>query len=260
MSEGLFDAVDPAVHIPSGIVQMRIWTANNSKAYGILYLMLNQDVQKKVNNAGVGRSGRLLWAQLAAFYTHSDAATRSLLISKLNGLMHNINHPADTFLQAVIGIERNLEDIAIALPPFMIQGKIMNSLSSVYSPITTVLQNEKVMCSGGGHPPDHFATAVLDIPNYIDIDNMDPDVREGWLASPNIASMGSNISSPVFASISNTGYHTPIHPTFITTIATSASSAPEIPSKKKKKKKKKRKSEPGIETALDSLHLKSTHD
>ncbi|KAF9002846.1 hypothetical protein BDZ89DRAFT_1146297 [Hymenopellis radicata] len=158
MSEGLFDAVDPAVPIPSGVVQMRIWTANNSKAYGILYLTLDQDVQKKVNNAGVGRSGHLLWAQLAAFYTHSDAATRSSFMLSLE-------------------LRENLEDIVVALPPFMIQDKIMNSLSSVYSPITTVLQNEKPMRS----VPDIIS--AINSWEQADLQKTDSVVRAARLAS-----------------------------------------------------------------------------
>lgn len=142
LAEGLWNAVDPSVPVPGGVVQMRAWTNDNQKAYGILYLTLNPAVQAKVNNAGVGKSGRLLWAQLLSFYTTSDPAIRSMLMSQLNTLAHDILKPADDFLQAVVTVESRLTAIAVSLPPFMVQDKILSGLAAVYSPITTVLQNE----------------------------------------------------------------------------------------------------------------------
>ncbi|KAJ7314271.1 hypothetical protein DFH08DRAFT_973011 [Mycena albidolilacea] len=131
LAEGLWNAIDPSVPMPGGIVQMRTWTNDNQKAYGILYLALNPSVQGKVNNAGVGKSGHLLWAQLSSFYTTSDPATSSMLMAQLNDLSHNISQPADTFLQAVVTAESRLTAIAVSLPPFMIQDKILGGLSSV---------------------------------------------------------------------------------------------------------------------------------
>ena len=87
-------------------------------------------MQSKVNNAGVGKSGRLLWAQLASFYTTLDPTTRSMLMAQLNDLSH-IMKPTDDFLQAVITAESHLTAIAVSLPLFMIQDKILGGLSSV---------------------------------------------------------------------------------------------------------------------------------
>jgi len=102
LAEGLWNAVDPSIPVPGGVVQMRNWTAENQKAYGMLYLTLSPAIQAKVNNAGVAKSGRLLWSQLASFYTTSDPAIRSMLMSQLNNLSHDILKPADHFLQAVV--------------------------------------------------------------------------------------------------------------------------------------------------------------
>ncbi|KAJ7105924.1 hypothetical protein C8R44DRAFT_886371 [Mycena epipterygia] len=55
---------------------------------------------------------------------------------------HNISEPADVFLQAVVTAETRLTAIAVSLPPFMVHDKILAGLSSVYSPIIAVLQNE----------------------------------------------------------------------------------------------------------------------
>ncbi|KAJ6615320.1 hypothetical protein B0H10DRAFT_2220513 [Mycena sp. CBHHK59/15] len=105
LAEGLWNATDPSVPVPGGIVQMRTWTKDNQKAYGILYLTLNPLVQSRVNKVGVGKSGRLLWAQLSSIYTTSDPATCSMLMAQLNNLSHDIMKPADDFLQAVVTAE-----------------------------------------------------------------------------------------------------------------------------------------------------------
>ncbi|KAJ6629627.1 hypothetical protein B0H10DRAFT_1939613 [Mycena sp. CBHHK59/15] len=146
-AEGLWNAIDPSVPMPGGIIQMRTWTNDNQKAYGILYLTLNPSVKSKVNNTGVGKGGCLLWAQLSSFYTTSDPATRSMLMAQLNDLSHDIMEPADDFLQAIVTAESRLTTIAVSLPLFMIWDKFLGGLSSVYSSITTVFQNKLPQCS-----------------------------------------------------------------------------------------------------------------
>ncbi|KAJ7490781.1 hypothetical protein FB451DRAFT_1221047 [Mycena latifolia] len=365
LADGSWSAVDPSVPVPGGVVQMRNWTNDNQKAYGILYLTLSPAVQAKVNNAGVGRSGRLLWAQLASFYTTSDPANRSILMSQFNNLSHDISKPADEFLQAVVTAESRLTAIAVSLPPFMVQDKILAGLSSVYSPITTVLQNESPQraipdmvaaintweladlqkrdsvikavrfglptgpnhggeipegveayaarghhhrsdrsshsaagkefdwtntknrtdvchrCGLPGHfaqycvsimPDDvrrrilrdrdsrahltensggadeetgehaHFAAAVLDLPDELNLDTMDPTVREGFLSTVNVIHHAdSNGPFPTVDS-SNYAYHFDLHPQPSPPSPTlTALSAPGTPSKKKRKKKKSKK-------------------
>ncbi|KAJ7105925.1 hypothetical protein C8R44DRAFT_886372 [Mycena epipterygia] len=88
LADGIWNTVDPTVLVPGGAVQMRTWTNDNQKAYGLLYLTLSPAVWAKVDNAGVANSGRLLWAQLASFYTTSNAATRSILMSQFNEILY----------------------------------------------------------------------------------------------------------------------------------------------------------------------------
>ncbi|KAJ7431368.1 hypothetical protein B0H11DRAFT_2298416 [Mycena galericulata] len=142
LADGLWNAVDPSVPVPNGAVQMRAWATDNLKAHGILFLTLSQAVKDKINNAGIGINGRLLWATLESYYTTADPATRSILMSQFHTVSHNLSKPADTFLQAVVTAERRLTAIAAALPAHMVQDKILSGLSSTYSPIITLLQAE----------------------------------------------------------------------------------------------------------------------
>ncbi|KAJ7472331.1 hypothetical protein B0H11DRAFT_2282882 [Mycena galericulata] len=142
LADGLWNAVDPSVPVPNGAVQMRAWATKNLKAHGILFLTLSQAVKDKINNAGIGINGRLLWATLESYYTTADPATRSILMSQFHTVSHDLSKPADTFLQAVVTAERRLMAIAAALPAHMVQDKILSGLSSTYSPIITLLQAE----------------------------------------------------------------------------------------------------------------------
>jgi hypothetical protein len=53
MAEALFDTVDPNQAVPMDVVQLRKWTENNTKVYGLLYLTLDNTVKTKVNNTNV---------------------------------------------------------------------------------------------------------------------------------------------------------------------------------------------------------------
>jgi hypothetical protein len=133
LAMGLWDAVDPPIPVPTGAVQLRTWNQNNQKAYGFLYLTLDEAVKVKIDNAGNGIHGRLLWATLESYYITADPATRSTLMSQFYSISHDLSQPADKFLQAVLTAERRLTAIATSLPPHMVQDKILNGLSSAYS-------------------------------------------------------------------------------------------------------------------------------
>ncbi|KAJ7301539.1 hypothetical protein DFH08DRAFT_978630 [Mycena albidolilacea] len=120
--------------------------AANSKAYGLLYLVLDQDVKTKIDNANVQRSSCLLWAQLAVFFMTLDASNRLTLMARFNEITHDLQQPIDQFLQAVVAAECNLTSITISLPPFMVCDKILGGMSAAYAPITTVLQSELTPC------------------------------------------------------------------------------------------------------------------
>jgi hypothetical protein len=142
LADGLWNTVDPLVPVPNGAVQMRAWASENLKAHGILFLTLSQAVKDKINNAGIGINGCLLWATLESYYTTADPATRSILMSQFHTITHDISQPADTFLQAVVTAERRLMAIAASLTTHMVQDKILSGLSSAYAPIITFLQVE----------------------------------------------------------------------------------------------------------------------
>jgi hypothetical protein len=142
MVEALFDTVDPNQAVPTGVVQLRKWTENNTKVYGLLYLALDDTVKTKVNNTNVQRSGRLLWGTLESIFTTPDPSNCALLMTCFNNLTHDISQPADMYLQAVVTAERNLAAIAVSLPTFTVHDKTLNGLSSIYSPIMALLQNE----------------------------------------------------------------------------------------------------------------------
>ncbi|KAJ7925445.1 hypothetical protein B0H13DRAFT_2569986, partial [Mycena leptocephala] len=112
----------------------------NLKAHGILFLTLSQAVKDKINNAGIGINGCLLWATLESYYTMADPATRSILTSQFHTISHDLSRPVDAFLQAVVTAERRLTAIAVSFPTHMVQDKILSGLSSAYSPIVTLLQ------------------------------------------------------------------------------------------------------------------------
>jgi hypothetical protein len=142
LAEDLMDTVNPNIPVPTGVVQFSQWTAKNNKAYGLLYLALDQDVKTKIDNANVQRSGCLLCAQLAAFFMTPDAANHSTLMACFNEITHNLQQPVDQFLQGVVANECNLTSIAVSLPPFMVHDKILGGMSAAYAPITTLLQSE----------------------------------------------------------------------------------------------------------------------
>ncbi|KAJ7348562.1 hypothetical protein DFH08DRAFT_808294 [Mycena albidolilacea] len=100
LADGLWNTVDPSVPVPNGAVQMRAWASDNLKAHGILFLMPSQAVKDKINNAGIGIKGCLLWVTLKLYYTTADPATRSILMSQFHTISHNLSQPADKFLQA----------------------------------------------------------------------------------------------------------------------------------------------------------------
>ncbi|KAF7366295.1 hypothetical protein MSAN_00885700 [Mycena sanguinolenta] len=187
MAEGLFDTVDPNQAVPAGVVQLRKWTENNAKVYGLLYLALDDPVKTKVNNANVQRSGRLLWGTLESIFTTPDPSNRALLMTRFNGLTHDLSKPADTFLQAVVTAERNLAAIAVSLPTFTVQDKILNGLSSVYSPITAILQNES--------PQRDIPSMINAINNWesTDLQKTDSLIQAAHLF--NASSLGSNPGS-----------------------------------------------------------------
>jgi hypothetical protein len=142
LADGLWSAVNPSVPVPNGAVQMRAWASENLKAHGILFLTLSQAVKDKINNAGIGINGCLLWATLKSYYTMADPTTHSIFMSQFHTISHDLSEPADTFLQAVVTAERCLMAIAASLPMHMVQDKILSGLSSAYSPIITLLQVE----------------------------------------------------------------------------------------------------------------------
>ncbi|KAJ7880832.1 hypothetical protein B0H13DRAFT_2345440 [Mycena leptocephala] len=146
LADGLWNAVDPSVPVPNGAVQMRNWASENLKAHGILFLMLSQAVKDKINNAGIGINGFLLWVTLESYYTMADPATCSILMSQFHTISHDLSCPVDAFLQAVVTAERRLTAIAVSFPTHMVQDKILSGLSSAYSPIVTLLQLESPQC------------------------------------------------------------------------------------------------------------------
>ncbi|KAJ7886321.1 hypothetical protein B0H13DRAFT_2342866 [Mycena leptocephala] len=156
LADGLWNVVDPLVPVPNGAVQMRNWASENLKAHGILFLTLRQAVKDKINNAGIGINGRLLWATLESYYTMADPATRSILMSQFHTISHDLSCPVDAFLQAVVTAERRLTAIAVSFPTHMVQDKILSSLSSAYSPIITLLQLES---------PQHDVTSMINAIN-----------------------------------------------------------------------------------------------
>ncbi|KAJ7921578.1 hypothetical protein B0H13DRAFT_2415324 [Mycena leptocephala] len=105
LADGLWNTVNPSVPVPNGAVQMCAWASKNLKAHGILFLTLSQAVKDKINNAGIGINGCVLWATLESYYTTADPATRSILMSQFHTITHDISQPADTFLQAVVTAE-----------------------------------------------------------------------------------------------------------------------------------------------------------
>ncbi|KAJ7921135.1 hypothetical protein B0H13DRAFT_2418026 [Mycena leptocephala] len=142
LADGLWNAVDPSVPVPNGAVQMRNWASENLKAHGILFLTLSQAVKDKINNAGIGINGHLLWVTLESYYTMADPATRSILMSQFHTISHDLSRPVDAFLQAVVTAEHRLTAIAVSFLTHMVQDKILSGLSSAYSPIITLLQLE----------------------------------------------------------------------------------------------------------------------
>ncbi|KAJ7914376.1 hypothetical protein B0H13DRAFT_2659277 [Mycena leptocephala] len=121
LADGLWNTVDPSVPVPNGAVQMRNWASENLKAHGILFLTLSQAVKDKINNAGIGINGRLLWATLESYYTMADPATRSILMSQFHTISHDLSRPVDAFLQAVVTAERRLTAIAVSFPTHMLE-------------------------------------------------------------------------------------------------------------------------------------------
>ncbi|KAJ7934682.1 hypothetical protein B0H13DRAFT_2305466 [Mycena leptocephala] len=63
-------------------------------------------------------------------------------MSQFHTISHDLAHPVDKFLQAVVTAERRLTAIAVSFPAHMVQDKILSGLSSAYSPIVTHLQLE----------------------------------------------------------------------------------------------------------------------
>ncbi|KAJ7328963.1 hypothetical protein DFH08DRAFT_967347 [Mycena albidolilacea] len=183
LAEDLMDTVDPNIPVPTGIVQFCQWTAKNSKAYGLLYLVLDQDVKTKIDNTNVQRSGCLLWAQFAVFFTTLDAANCSTFMAHFNEITHNLQQPVDQFLQAVVATEHNLTSIAVSLP--LVHGLQQNS-GHVLTPrnlpnMITVINNwessdlqksDLAVCAA------HLAacpTASLPVPNHGGDYSVDPD-------------------------------------------------------------------------------------
>ncbi|KAJ7887876.1 hypothetical protein B0H14DRAFT_3430507 [Mycena olivaceomarginata] len=189
-AEALFDNVDSNQAIPTGVVQLRKWTENNTKVYGLLYLTLDETVKTKVNNANVQRSGHLLWGTLESIFMTLDPSNRALLMM--------LSLPA----------ERNLTAIAVSLPTFTVHDKILNGLSSIYSPITALLQNES---------PQHDVASMFNV-----INNWENELHTTLLAHVQVQSSSSS---------SATGTATP---TVLSAVSTPAST----PLSKKKKSKK----------------------
>jgi hypothetical protein len=76
------------------------------------------------------------------YYSTADVSTRSILMSQLTSLTHDLSLPADTFMQAAVTAQNRLTAIAISIPEFMVRNKILGGLSRAYSAITAALQNE----------------------------------------------------------------------------------------------------------------------
>ena len=68
--------------------------------------------------------------------------TRGILMSQFHTISHDLSHPVDTFLQAVVTTAHQLTAIAVSFPMHMVQDKILSSLLLAYSPIVTLLQFE----------------------------------------------------------------------------------------------------------------------
>jgi hypothetical protein len=76
------------------------------------------------------------------YYNTANVSTRSILMSQLTSLTHDLSLPADTFMQAAVTTQNHLTAITVSIPEFMVCDKILGGLSSTYSAITAVLQNE----------------------------------------------------------------------------------------------------------------------
>ncbi|KAJ7829510.1 hypothetical protein B0H14DRAFT_3465676 [Mycena olivaceomarginata] len=124
LAENIWSAIDPAVPVSNGLAQLHKWATDNEKAYSLLYLILSPEVQRKVDNVGVMRSGRLLWAQLASFYTTSNPANRSMPTSQLHAILHDISKPADDVLQSSSSAENSLT--AITGPSSIVPDKTLS--------------------------------------------------------------------------------------------------------------------------------------
>jgi hypothetical protein len=77
-------------------------------------------------------------------------------MSQFHTISHDLSHPVDAFLQAVVTAERRLTAIAVSFPTHMVQDKILSSLSSAYSPIVTLLQLES---------PQRDVTSMINVIN-----------------------------------------------------------------------------------------------
>ncbi|KAJ7323645.1 hypothetical protein DFH08DRAFT_1029252 [Mycena albidolilacea] len=135
LAKDLMGTVDPNIPVPTGVIQFCQWTEEHQGLWP-------SDVKTKIDNVNVQRSGRLLWAQLAAFFMTPDAANHSMLMARFNEITHNLQQPVNQFLQAIVAVEHNLTSIAVSLPPFMVRNKILGGMLAAYALITTVLQSE----------------------------------------------------------------------------------------------------------------------
>jgi hypothetical protein len=147
LAENIWSAIDPAVPVPNGFAQLHKWATDNEKAYSLLYLILSPEVQRKVNNVGVMRSGRLLWAQLASFYTTSNSANRSMPTSQLQAILHDIPKPADDTLQSTSPAENCLT--AITVPSSIIPDKTLSGKGTDLQRNDSVISATSVALSKG---------------------------------------------------------------------------------------------------------------